>query len=94
MRYIDVKWIHKNAHDPIRLVSELDHEGYEVRKLEFFTNGTVGVAGASIVTNDTRLGEAPVPDLEEINTDPQFYGVAMEQREFEELWRRYARNGA
>ncbi len=92
MRYIDVQWIHDTPQDPIRLVSELDDERYETRKLEFFRNGVVGIARDSLGTNGTRLGEGAVPALEDINADPQFHGVAIEQREFEELWRKLAAN--
>lgn len=94
MRYIDVRWIHECSKYPIRLVSELDGEGHEVRKLEFFANGVVGTAGCTVAKNGTRLGELPLPALEEINADPQFCGVTMEQAEFDELWSHHAHSGA
>lgn len=94
MRYIDVQWIHENSQDPIRLVSELESERNEVRKLEFFRYGTVGIASSSRTSAGTRLGETPVPALEEINSDPQFHGVEIERHEFEELWNKHANNNA
>ena len=36
MRYIDVKWLHQNPEYPIRLVSEIDSDGYEIRSWNFY----------------------------------------------------------
>ena len=36
IEYIDVKWKHDFADEPVRLVSELGEGRYEIRKLEFF----------------------------------------------------------
>ena len=44
MRYIDVDWKHNVQDDPIRLVSEIAYDGFETRKLEFFSDGQVGWA--------------------------------------------------
>jgi len=86
MQYIDVQWIHENADDPVRLVSELDDERFEARKIEFFSNGKVETADIDHSGPDTRLGEGAVPSLEEINADSQFLGVAIQAAEFEALW--------
>ena len=92
MRYVDVLWHHSNSEDPVRLVSELDDEGWEVRKLEFFANGQVGYASVNGRELDTRLGEAPVPPLEEINADSQFEGTEIGVEAFEVLWREHVRH--
>jgi hypothetical protein len=94
MNYIDVEWLHEHAQEPVRLVSELDDQRNEVRKLEFFRTGAVGSASAHGSFGNTRLSEEPLPDLNEINSDPQFRGVALQAEAFEELWRRYAAIGA
>lgn len=86
MQYIDVQWIHENSDDPVRLVSELDDERFETRKIEFFPHGKVGTADIDHSDPDTRLGEGAVPSLEEINADPQFLGIAIQAAEFEALW--------
>ena len=90
MEYIDVQWSHTNQEDPFRLVSELDDQRYETRKLEFFFSGLVGYASEAGDTENTSLGTAPTPSLEEINADPQFHGVSIQRQIFESLWRQHA----
>lgn len=86
MEYIDVIWRHELGTEPVRLVSELDSERFETRKLEFFRDGTVGFACADAATRSTNLGLVPVPELAEINADPEFDGAAMAPEDFEVLW--------
>jgi hypothetical protein len=94
MEYIDVTWMHAFELEPRRLVSELDRDRVEIRKLEFFANGTVGFASVDVTARGTLLGERPVPELDEINRDPQFQGRAITRNAFEELWKAYARHDA
>ncbi len=86
MRYIDVQWKHGSDDEPIRLVSEIDAEDYEVRKLEFYSDGSVGFACDVISSHKTFLGDAKVPQLDEINADSEFEGVSISAEEFEHLW--------
>lgn len=86
MEYIDVAWIHGSASDPIRLVSELDSDRYEIRKLEFFSDGKVGHASRTRNSMGTELGVVPVPPLPEINQSPEFKGIAISAHVFEALW--------
>lgn len=90
MTYIDVRWHHSSADDPTRLVSELDANRWERRKLEFFADGRIGYAGPAGATHGTRLGDAPVPSLEEINSQPEFDGDEVDAAVFESLWRAHA----
>ncbi|MFN7153418.1 MAG: DUF6881 domain-containing protein [Acidovorax sp.] len=90
MTYIDVRWHHFSAEDPTRLVSELDANRWELRKLEFFPDGRVGCAGPADETHGTKLGETPVPSLEEINAQAEFDGVEVDAAVFESLWSEYA----
>ncbi len=90
MEYIDVLWLHKHESEPTRLVSELNRDRMETRKLEFFSNGKVDFASLDVSIHGTRLGEVPVPPLEEINQDPEFRGVPITSLTFEELWRAHA----
>lgn len=93
MQYIDALWRHESATDPVRLVSEIDAERWEVRKLEFFANGEIGVACEHFSNGSTRLGEMEVPSLEQINSEPEFSAKYIEKTEFDELWSRYANVG-
>jgi len=74
------------------LVSELDAQRYETRKLEFFSNGVVGFASVSTSSGDTVLGVVPGPPISEINADPQFSGTTISADQFEALWAQHARH--
>jgi hypothetical protein len=93
MEYISVFWKHESNGDPVRLVSELDDERYERRKLEFFRDGTVGVASTEREDARTMLGIAPVPPLAQINEDPEFEGTAIGKSEFDGLWSQHEPTG-
>lgn len=84
--FIDVQWRHRSDADPTRLVSELDEQRMETRKLEFFEDGRVGYAWADHTAHGTELGLAPVPPLVEINADPEFVGTTITAAEFDALW--------
>jgi hypothetical protein len=92
MKYIDVNWLHSNAAEPIRLVSEIGADGYEKRKLEFWANGTVGYAQVHplklrvpLASPGTALGTVPVASLE-INNEPEFQCALITAEQFETLW--------
>ncbi|WAC43782.1 hypothetical protein OU997_16225 [Pseudomonas sp. SL4(2022)] len=89
MKYIDVAWNHEFESEPIRLVSELDAQRFETRKMEFFRNGEVGYASIIGATPGTDLGLMAVPDLKEINLDPEFQGIEISSHEFELLWAKH-----
>ena len=93
MKYIDVTWLHSNEDDPVRLVSEIGADGYECRKLEFWSNGCVGYASKSSASRATALGEFPVPPISEINSDGQFLGTEIDASKFEQLWTSYVTPG-
>lgn len=77
---------HGGMHDPIALASELDDEGYEVRKVEIFANGFLGFASEQASTGSTFLGDAPIPPDSEILKDAQFSLEPMEKEDFERIW--------
>lgn len=86
---IDVAWKHAFETEPVRLVSVLDRDRYEVRKLEFFRDGRVGFADDARSSHGTELGTVPVPSLVEINADPEFDGREITLEDFETLWSRH-----
>ena len=92
MEYIDVTWQHDDEGYPIRIISELDPDRYEIRKIELYKNGGVGYAYEEKSYLGAVLGEKPVPILEEINKDPQFIGKHINAEEFEKLWKIHASN--
>ena len=86
---IDVVWKHAFEAEPVRLISVLDRNRYEVRKLEFFRDGRVGFADEARSSHGTELGTVPVPSLVEINAEPEFDGREITLEDFETLWSRH-----
>lgn len=87
MTYIKVIWLHRFENEPVELLSELDADRMEVRKIERFRNGTLAFAGPGIAVGSTQLGEEQVPSLEEIASDPQFQPSEIDPDTFEHAWR-------
>lgn len=86
MDYIDIEWCHELPLEPVRLVSELDGSRMEVRKLEFFRDGSVGRAWTGGSSIGTALSTEPVPTIDQISADVQFRATAIHEAEFEKLW--------
>jgi hypothetical protein len=87
MTYLKVIWLHHHENEPVELLSELDDSRMEVRKVERFRNGTLAFAGPAVAVGPARLGEAKVPTLEEIASDPQFQPSEIDPDTFERAWR-------
>jgi hypothetical protein len=87
LQYIKCIWFHNSSEYPILLYSELDEERYESRKIEIYRNHRIGYATIDTKHNGTELGEAPVPETEEINRDIEFYAVQITREEFEIVWK-------
>ncbi|WFU28141.1 hypothetical protein QA649_18545 [Bradyrhizobium sp. CB1717] len=86
MSYISVQWLHELPDEPVWLLSELDEQRWEIRKIEIFRDGTKGYATQDEEAGGTRPGERPVPSLDEIATDPQFIAREITKEEFEQAW--------
>lgn len=86
MKYLKVRWIHQRTSDPVLLLSELDSDRYEVRKIEIFSDGRMGFAGMDRSSDETVLGEKPIPAASEIAGDSQFVVQDLSAREFEDAW--------
>ena len=70
------------------LYSEIDDVGVETRKVEVYRDGRKDYADASHSTGTTVLGETTMPTMKEIAEQPEFSPDAIEQEEFDEVWRR------
>lgn len=84
--YVKVAWIHQFQDDPVRIMMELDGERNELRKIEYFADGRIGVATREIETDLTFIGCLAVPPIEEINSDPQFFAEPISEGEFQGAW--------
>lgn len=87
---MSVRWQHEIEGEPHLMLSELDSLRFEVRKIECYKDGRVGVASLHVMTHGTRLSVTPVPPLSEINADPQFEGETISADDFESQWRKHA----
>jgi hypothetical protein len=86
MKYIKVKWIHNFLSEPTLLLSEIDSNRNELRKIEIFADGSMGYASEFESSEHTLLGEMPIPVLNEISSDPQFVAEEIGREEFESYW--------
>ena len=72
--------------EPIWLISELDANRWEMRKVEVFPDGAKGYASRGEEVRGTSLGQLAVPPLQEIASDPQFLAEEITKEEFEAIW--------
>jgi hypothetical protein len=87
MMYMKVKWKHSDPQYPTLTYSELDHDRWEVRKVEIYADGRRDYASKRKATGSTDLSLTSIPPLTEIAMDPQFEPVEIRKEEFEEVWR-------
>lgn len=48
MEHLKVRWIHTHVDEPVLLMSELNSDRYEVRKVEVYADGRMGFASADL----------------------------------------------
>ena len=86
MRYLYVKWLHKDPGAPVHIYSEVGDESYERRKVEIYADGRKGFADESEQAGGTALGFMPVPSLKEIAAQPEYEPKEIDQEEFQRIW--------
>lgn len=88
MEYIYVEWIHNFVDEPIILISELDENRFETRKIEIYKDGQVGFAYNDVEVLNARLGIEPVPSIDEIalESESEFLPKEITKEEFEKFW--------
>ncbi|CAH1203852.1 hypothetical protein PAECIP111891_02448 [Paenibacillus allorhizoplanae] len=86
MEYIYVEWKHSFIDEPIILISEIDENRFETRKIEIYRNGKVGFAYQDVEVMNTRLSIESVPSIEEIATEVDFIPKTILKEEFEKFW--------
>ena len=86
MIYVKVKWLHEVEDTPILLYSELDHNRYEVRKVEAYSDGRLDYADQESNSGHTKLGIEPIPSIDDIAKDPQFIPENITKKDFDEVW--------
>lgn len=83
--WIRVEW-DGGPDDPVVLLSAFNAGRLETRKVEEFRDGRVGLAEEFARSISTRLGSAVVPEVDEINADPQFRAEELSSSQFEAAW--------
>ena len=91
MVYVKYIWIHEREKYPILFYSQLDSDRFEVRKIELWKNGKIGLASEDFKVGETDLGEIAMPELDEFNLDPEFCAFEISEEEFEIIWRKYVK---
>ena len=86
MEYIYVVWIHDFIEEPIILISELDDNRYETRKIEIYKDGQVGFAYNDVEVLETGLGIEPVPSIDQIASESEFSLKEITKEDFEKFW--------
>lgn len=88
MRHLKVIWRHNFPDEPVDLYSEIDDAGFEIRKVEIYRDGHLDFADCETSSGSTSLGEGPLPSLEEIAEQEDFFPSFIEAVDFERIWRR------
>ncbi len=88
MDYLKVKWVHNEIEkkEPVWLLSEINEDRFEVRKIEEYADGTIDFADEHACSGTTKLGIEPLPSLTEINSQTNFEAKEITKEEFEEIW--------
>jgi NADH pyrophosphatase NudC (nudix superfamily) len=79
-------WIHTNADYPVVLYSEINANGWEIRKVDLFPDAHFEYAGAGHETERTVLSTEPMPPISTINADPQFIAAEITEHDFNVIW--------
>ena len=87
MTYLKVLWNHTFEDEPVELLSEIDANREETRKVERYRNGALAFAGPSGASGTTRLSDSRIPTLQQIAANPEFSPVEIDQATFERAWR-------
>ena len=86
--YVRGEWFHDFEDEPRFIYSELDDEGYELRKIEVFKDGSIGNASTdNPESGSTALADVAYPSIEEINAQKEFHMEEISAAEFEDLWK-------
>lgn len=74
--------------EPVELWSELDERRFELRKLEYFRDGSVGFADALESSSRTQLADQAFPSRDDIIADGEFEELEVSKMTFEERWKK------
>jgi len=94
--YVQLIWRNNSGNMPNLIISEIDEQNVETRKIEFFNDGYIGYAYDNIEFCElperhfrTGLSDQPFPRLDDINKDKDFFAVEITKDEFEAAWNKF-----
>lgn len=87
MRYSRLQWTHSSPAEPVEILSEHDEDGWELRKVEKFSDGSLRYASGS-ESGGAKLSLIPSPSDEEVVCEPEFRVSEISPPEFESAWKR------
>lgn len=73
---------------PRETYSEVDDGGWEVRRVDFFKDGTVGYADRTSYTGEAELSERPLIRPSASSDTERWRAIEITQQTFEEIWAR------
>ena len=83
--WLKVTWIHTSRDQPVLINSEMNPDRFEVRKVEYFVGGAVGLASRKFEKGSTQLGTVPVPEIAKIKEDSEFEAEEISEAEFNSI---------
>lgn len=86
MRYLYIRWKHKDPGAPVHIYSEIGDDSYERRKVEIWADGRKGFADGNEEAGGTSLGVMPVPSLAEIAAQSEYEPKEIPELEFQRIW--------
>ena len=87
MEYSKLTWHHADAELPVEIYSEYDADGWEIRKVEVFSDGSTGFAGPRSCKGTTQLSLIQKPADADVTADSQFRIEFVTAAEFDRAWR-------
>ncbi|WP_454194105.1 DUF6881 domain-containing protein [Nocardia sp. Marseille-Q1738] len=88
MWYLKAQWHHDFDDEPVEMFSEIADDGFEVRKVEIFSDGHMDWADAGRGTGTTTISQMPIPTVDAIDAQVEYSAVEVDSREFETIWLR------
>lgn len=86
MRYILVEYDHAQEDDPVRVYSEVDRDGLEKRRVEFYGNGLWFAYGEEH-GGDEALSKTPFPaEVRTLNVPGEVTARTISASVFREVW--------
>jgi hypothetical protein len=79
-------WITAPDDEPVEWYDELDASRWSIRCVRRYRDGSLEAYSYASPNWRDVMPEAPVPDLEMINRDPEFAAKEISRAEFEAVW--------